>query len=43
MIPLDDQLRPTWLFGRPSTKDVTALAITNRVTSQTTTDRPSAW
>ena len=43
MIPLDDQLRPTWLFGTPSTKAATAPAITSRAISPTSTARPSAW
>ena len=41
MIPLDDQLRPKWLFGQPFTKVATAPATTNRAISQEITTRPS--
>ena len=42
MIPLDDQLRPTWLFGAPCTKVATAPAITSKATSPRRMDRRSA-
>ena len=42
MIPLDDQFRPTWLFGKTCTRAATGPATTSRATSPWTTTRPSA-
>ena len=39
MIPLDEALRPTWLFGKRFTKVATAAAITNRDNSPKSTAR----
>ena len=42
MIPLDQELRPTWLFGTPSTRAATAAGTTSRATSPRSTGHPSA-
>ena len=42
MIPLDEALRPRWLFGRPCTRAATAPATTSRVTSRPSTAPRSA-
>ena len=43
VIPLDDQLRPLWLFGDRSTTAATERPRTSRATLQATTTRRSAW
>ena len=43
VIPLDDQLRPTWIFGETVHRAATARATTRKATSPTTTTRASAW
>ena len=43
MIPLDDQLRPKWLFGKTVHEAATARAITSRPTSPMSTVHPNAW
>ena len=39
MIPLDDALRPHWLFGPPSTRAATGPATTSRASSPASTAR----